>query len=430
MKKLLSVLLASATAVTACAGLAACEDPDPRTELVIWCPSAAIACYTALGEEFVTTYKDGLYKDYKVTCIAHEEGNAETDLGTDLTTGGDVYFTEGGQIARLVDKGYILPLADDYASYGTTVKKDNIEDSLPTATVGDKLYAFPATADNTWFFWYDKNFYSEDDIKTFDGVFKKAKEENMNIMFPYNNGWYVTAWFMTAGLKMDYVDDNGTKKYQFDVAGDNAKALAAAESLHKYVSTQEEGLMKNGKDPVIIGGDNATIPNGAKAGTLVAGFMGSWISSEVPSNIVPAAKAPTINIGGEEKEMVNFFTYKYCAVNPGRKNVDVAVELAAFITGEKGQAARAKATGSAPTNIKASNSEEVKNSPIALALSDRRDHNYLQESHTSGFWSSWESFGNDLRKKEGATTKEGLKAALDTLHTNVLKGETEYKPAA
>ena len=422
MKKLLSVLLASATAVTACAGLAACDGAENSKELVIWCPSAAMAVYTQLGEEFISTYNDGAYKDYTIKVIAHEEGNAETDLGVDLTQGADVYFTEGGQIERLIAKKYIQPLTGKYAKYAETVKADNTEAALPTITKGETVYAFPATADNTWFFWYDNTFFDEDDIVSFDKVFKKAQAANKHIAFAYDNGWYNTAWFMTAGCTMDYVvDSSGTKKYKIDV--DSEKGLLAAQSLHTYVS-KETGMFANGENPVIIGCDNSTIPNGAKDGSVVAGFQGSWISGDLPAKIVPAATAPKIKIGEEEKDMVNFFTYKYAGVNPARKNVDIAMELAAYITNEAGQAARFEATGSNPSNKKVAASDAVMESPIAQAIADRAAHGYSQLSQTADFWSSFETFGKNLRLDTGATTYAGLADALKLLQVGVLGDET------
>ncbi len=415
MKKLLSVLLATATAATACAGLAACEEPDNRTELIIWCPQAALRTYTELGEEFVTTYENGKYKDYRVTCAPHAEGDTKTELDTDPTAGGDVCFTEGGQLEKLEAAGYMEHLP---AAVKTVVEGRDDPKAVATGTLNGNLVAFPATGDNTWFFWYDSNALTANDIKTFDGVFKKAKSTDKAILFSYNDGWYVSSWFMTAGCTMDY---DAEKNYVTDING--AKGLKAAEALWDYIAPANN--KKATKDePVISPGNNDAFSTGAKNGTYIAGFSGSWMRSSLPANWVPAAKMPTYKIDGVETEVRNFATYKYAIVNKHRPHKDVAMELANFITSQKGQEKRASLTSAFPTNKAAAESDTVKNDPIAAAVKDRYEHIYEQKTQAAKFWDEMTAFGNKLAGTSSPAKSE-LQAAIDTLYTNIMAGETK-----
>ena len=50
-----------------------------------------------------------------------------------------------------------------------------------------KMYGVPYT-DNTWFMYYDKSTFSEDDIKSLDTMVSKAV-----VAFPLNDSWYIGA---------------------------------------------------------------------------------------------------------------------------------------------------------------------------------------------------------------------------------------------
>lgn len=416
MKKLLSVLLASATAVTACAGLAACEEPDNRIELIIWCPQAAVRTYTELGEEFVTTYKDGLYKDYKVTCAVHAEGETKADLDTDVTAGGDVFFTEGGQLKKLETAGY---LEHPTAALKAEIAARDDANAVADGKIGDELVVFPATGDNTWFFWYDSTAFTEAEIAnlTFDAVFNKAKNADKAILFSYNDGWYVSSWFMTAGCTMDYDAD---MNYVTDING--ANGLKAAQALWDYLAPANN--KKATKDEtVLVPGSNDTFAAGAKNKTFIGGFSGSWMSSLLPDTWKPAPTMPTYKIDGVETTVKNFFTYKYCGVNKHRPHKDVAMELANFITSQKGQEKRAELTGAYPSNTAAQASASVQANPIAKAIKDRDTNKYHQKTQAAKFWDEMASFGNTLAGSTSSPARADLQATIDSMYANIMAGE-------
>ena len=54
------------------------------------------------------------------------------------------------------------------------VKKANSEDSVAAASINDVLYAYPMTADNGYFLYYDKRCLSDTDVQTMDGLLAAA----------------------------------------------------------------------------------------------------------------------------------------------------------------------------------------------------------------------------------------------------------------
>lgn len=62
-----------------------------------------------------------------------------------------------------------------------------------TVTYDGDIYAVPYTS-NTWFMYYDKRVFSEDDVKSLDTMLTKGK-----VSFPFDNGWYLNAFYAANG---------------------------------------------------------------------------------------------------------------------------------------------------------------------------------------------------------------------------------------
>ena len=58
-----------------------------------------------------------------------------------------------------------------------------------TVTYDGDIYAVPYTS-NTWFMYYDKRVFSEDDVKSLDTMLEKGK-----VSFPLSNSWYIQAFY-------------------------------------------------------------------------------------------------------------------------------------------------------------------------------------------------------------------------------------------
>ena len=123
---------------------------------------------------------DSFKEEYKgqATFDITLEQNADSDtrdnvLG-DVHNAADVFILADDQVASMAAGGalYPVPNADE-------VKKANVEGAIDAATVDDTLYAYPMTADNGYFLYYNKKYLSDSDVKTLDGILKVA-EKNHN----------------------------------------------------------------------------------------------------------------------------------------------------------------------------------------------------------------------------------------------------------
>ncbi len=463
MKKLLSVMCASVAAVAVGSSLVACSGGGVgKQELTVWCPEGAITCYEGLRDEFV---KQDAYKDVKITFQAKPEGEVETALSTDPAAGADLFFFEAGQIDNMLSKNLLQPIIDK--EIVDDVNSRDGDTWVKAVTKNSQLFAFPTTADNGWFMYYDSELITEAQAGKLDDIIAVAKDKGKKIMFDYGNGWYISSFFQGAGCTMDYqTEDDGTKTYVTDVDGDKGKL--AAQAIANYLDPANNGKDKN---QIIIKPSsdmNSEIPNGFQNKSLVAGFIGTWIQKggsrtfklddyekfdetdkkfvdengakegdsfktvedkdgnkfiasktdntkmlerkigALPANI-KAVKCPTFTMNGEQVQMGSFMGGKYCGVNAkkgDKKSRDAAVAFANFLTNQKGQEARYAATQAGPTNKTVADSASVKADQALAALSAQNNAGgYVQLSQSSGFWDAMAAFGNKCAQTDGIASK-------------------------
>ena len=101
---------------------------------------------------------------------AQSEKEAKDTVLTAPTAAADVYAFADDQLNELVQAGALQEVqlnADD-------IKSRNTAASVDAATLNGKLYAYPLTADNGYFMFYDKSFFTEDDVKSLDTMMEKA----------------------------------------------------------------------------------------------------------------------------------------------------------------------------------------------------------------------------------------------------------------
>lgn len=431
MKKVIATLLASAMVFSALGGLVACggDDGDDKNTLVVWAPQAAIAGYESLVAGWKEANPD--YAGLNVIFTAVDEGEAETKLNTDAGKGADVFFFEAGQINGLQEKNLLQGLG---ATVTAEIKARDLEaDYNPILTNGVAM-AFPTTADNGYFLWYDNTVISDEQAETLDGILAAAKAADKNVMFDYANGWYLPSFWFGAGLKMDYEGDT----YVTDI--DSAKGQEVAKAVNKYLGPTDNKLSGNNKACIIkhASNFNTEIGDGFASGTVAAGIIGTWVADDIQKKMASAtrvdgatyddikcAKLPTYTLGNEQVQMGSFMGDKYCGVNAQKKtgNIEASISLANYFTNENGQRVRFEKTQAAPTNRNLRESEAVTaNKAIVAVYEQNKEGGYLQLQQSSNFWTSWETFGNGLYKgtAAGATLADAdVLTALTTLATTI-----------
>ena len=86
-----------------------------------------------------------------------------------------ITFAEQGETeCKDVILGGLEESADVYVENADVIKQMNLSTAVEAATVRNTLYAYPLTADNGYFLYYNKRYFSEEDIQTLDRILEIA----------------------------------------------------------------------------------------------------------------------------------------------------------------------------------------------------------------------------------------------------------------
>ncbi len=305
---------------------------------------------------------------------AQSESTAKDTVLTDPTAAADVYAFADDQLNELVKAGALQEVqlnADD-------VKNRNTPASVDAATVDGKLYAYPLTADNGYFMFYDKSFFTEDDVKSLDTMMEKAAAAGKKVSMDVANGWYLYSFYAGAGLTLGLADDGVNTVCNWNEApgADVTQAVIDICKNPGFIALKDEEFTGKLKD-----------------GTLVAGVNGTWRANdaaEVWGDNYAACKLPTYTLNGEQVQMASFSGFKLIGVNPHSANVGAAMLLADFVTNEENEGLRFKERTQGPSNI---NALAAASSPALTAVVDQSEYATLQRVG-GNYWASAETLGS------------------------------------
>ena len=410
-KKLVSLLLVSAMAFGTLAGCGnsndnkkadtkdAGESKDGETKdvsLTVWCPQEdqdtgwlkqQCEAFNEAHPEWNVTFTYGVCP----------EGEAKDTVKNDVEGSADVYMLANDNIPDLVSCN---GLAEIGGSYLDDIKANNSESIVSSVTYNDAVVAFPFTS-NTWFMYYDKSVFSEDDIKSLDTMLEKGK-----VSFPITNSWYIQAFYAANGCTLF---GDGTKEDDgIDFGGD--KGAAVTNYLVDLVANPN----------FVNDADGAGIA-GLRDKSVNAIFSGTWDADAVEEALgenMGVAALPTVKIDGQDQQMKSFMGSKAVGVNPHAKDMEVAMSLAAYLTGEESQLAHYEMRNVLPSNTNI----DVSDNAIAEAVADVMKNTSIVQplvSKMGNYWSPAENMGKaifagEVTHDNAADKTEEMNTAMNT----------------
>lgn len=426
MKKLIALLLAVlmvASVLVACGGGSkpaentdnggkTTDNSDPfygedNITLLVWAADNAVNVTKQLCEDFIAKYPD---KKITIDVQTQGEGDAAAQVLNDADKAADVFSFACDQINRLNKGKALAPIVDDYKE---DVISRNTEFSVSTATLDNTLLAYPETGENGYYLVYDKSVVSDDQAKTLEGVLAACKDANLKFSMDAGNGFFACMFPFTGGLTIEGLDEEGTQvfnKYDEEAVLDSLEAFAKL--FHEYSSIFQSA------DATRIGSGMAENPK-----TVAAGIDGSWNAATVAKALgdnYGAAKLPTINIKGEDKQIISMNGSKLIGVNSHSKFPEAAQVLANYLTSEEAQTTRLEELNWLPSNKKASESDTVKNNKALSALLEQSKYSVPQINIAEIFWSPIGTLGNKLFKEDDYS-RETLKKEFEKAMANILE---------
>ncbi|HHU02540.1 MAG TPA: extracellular solute-binding protein [Christensenellaceae bacterium] len=373
MKKLLSLMLVLGMLLSAGSALA------ETVTLKVWGSQDDQVMLQEMVEAFKAANPD---KEYDVSFGVVGEGDAKTKYLEDPEEAADVFAFANDQLYDLLN-------AD--ALYEVTINNDaiveaNVPSAIEAASSGDHLYAYPITADNGYFLYYDKSVISEEQVKTLDGILEACSDAGKKMFMDVSNGWYIASFFIGAGGELG-LDENGKQTCDFN----NEAGVAAGEAIKAF--TAHEAFL-TGDDSILTGGIGTTI---------AAGVSGTWNAEAIKEKLgenYAATKLPTFTCAGEQVQMASFAGFKLMGVNTMTEYPEEAMALADWLTNEENQLKRFKMRSIGPSNIKVMENEEVKADIALSALAEQSKFAVSQKDVLGNYWAPAEAFGTTMEAKD------------------------------
>ena len=325
--------------------------------LTVWGPQEDQAAVDGYDEGILKAMCDKFNEEHPEWNITFEygvcsEGDAKDTVTKDVAAAADVYMFANDQIPVLVENGALAQLG---GSTVDTIKAEQDATMVDSVTYNDGIYGVPFTS-NTWFMYYDKSKFTEDEVKSLDTMMEKDLGDGVtNFAFPLDNSWYIASFYYAAGgtLFGDGTDENGGCTFDDENGVAMTKYLAALASNPKFSNEKDGSSIAKFQD-----------------GKLGAYCSGSWDAEAIKEALgdnFGVTQLPTVNVNGTEGQIKAFAGSKAIGVNPQCADPEVAVALAAYLGSEECQQIRFDTRGIIPTNKAVAESDSVKADAVATA---------------------------------------------------------------
>lgn len=385
-------------------------------KLTVWGAEEDQQMLQGMIDSFVAHYGD--QATFEISLGVESESTAKDTILTDVEAAADVYAFASDQLPDLVNAGALMSIdqmdgaLQAYAKKSVAdVKAANVATSVDAATYNGTLYAFPMTADNGYFLYYDKNLISEEDAKSWDSLLAAAEKSGKKVGMTYASGWYNASFFYGAGFTTG-LNADGTTTIDF-----NGTSPAG------YTGVQVTQAMINiAASPAFMAIADGDISNQIAGGKLCAVVSGTWDATAAQKAFgdgYAATKLPTYTLDGKQVQQGSVAGFKLVGVNAYSKNAGWAALLADWITNEENQKIRFTEREIGPSNLNAAASDAVAANIAISALSEQSQYGVVQLVGGK-FWDPTASFGKSIA--DGALKVDdtaAIQKALDDMVTGV-----------
>lgn len=379
------------------------QTPDFDTvNLTVWGAAEDEELLRQIIDKFEEAYSG--QADFAITFQPQSESSCTNALMGDLENGADVFAFADDQLNTLVAAGALDPVEN-----AESVRQSNLPEAVAAASVDDTLYALPLTADNGYFLYYDKEYFTQEDIRSLDRMLDIAAEHGKKVSMEWSSGWYVYSLFGNTGLTVGLNPDGITNYCTWNSTEGKIKGTDVAQAMLDIAG-----------HPGFVSTDDAGFLAGVQDGTIIAGVNGVWNAvavEEAWGSGFGASKLPTYTCGGQEVQMASFSGYKLIGVNSYSAHKMWAARLAEWITSEENQKLRFAQRGQGPSNIVAASSEEVQSAPAIAALLEQSEFSYIQRVG-GNYWDPVAAFTAEILA--GNPSGKSLQDHLDTMVEGII----------
>lgn len=409
MKKKLAMVIAVIMGMSILSGCAqttrsvSADGDVEKIRLMVWAPSGDQSkekgewlqtCCNAFAEE---------HPEYDIEFVygVADEATAASQVAQDPEASADVFMYANDNLPVLTD-------AQAAAKFGGIYEEQIVETNSETVVNSVRsdgyLYGVPFTT-NTWFRYYDKSVFSEEDVKNLDTMLEKGV-----VSFPFTNSWYLPAFYVGNGCTL--FEDGTVEEAGVDFAGE--KAVEVTDYLID--------LLKNPN--FVIDADGSGIA-GLRDGSINAMFSGSWDAGnveEILGDNMGITSLPTYTLNGEEKQMMSYAGSKAVGVNASSKHMVAAIQLAIYLGSADAQRLHYELETVVPCNTELLADDSISSDLVVTAQNDTFNNTSILQPIVGAMANCWtpvENMGKGIRSKtitheNSAEQTQGMNDAMNS----------------
>ena len=399
MKKLFAILMA---AIMALSMVSFASADGNEYAITIWAPEEAVPLTKAQVEAFNASNELGV--KFNVTVEPVSEANSATSMIQDVEAGADIFFFAQDQFARLVQAGALAKIDDETAA---KIKAENDVSAVTASTSGDALYAYPLTADNGYYMYYDKSVIPEEDVDSLEKLIADCEAAQKYFAFEMQtSAWYLASFFFATGCVSEWKTDDEGEFIEVRDTFDSPEGLIAAKGINKLV-----------KSPIHLSSSQAS-EFASNAAIVVSGIWGYTTAKDILGDNMGVTDLPSFEVDGKEYHLGSFSGCKLLGVKPqvDAEKATALTALAIYLTGKDCQMERFEARAWGPSNLEAQASDAVKANPGLIALQAQNQYATVQGQIHGSWWDIAKVIGDDIKAAED---DEGLQGALDNYYDKI-----------
>lgn len=359
-------------------------------------------------QEIIANFKEETPEaaDWTIETSVISSADAKDEVLKDPTVAADVFEFASDQLVEMKEAGVL---------YRVTKNKDEIianneENAVAAGTVDGELYGYPSTS-NSFFMYYDKSKFTEDEVKSLDTMLAKDLEAGVtNFSMDLDNGWYTSSFFFGAGCTL--FGEDGMDPTQCDF--NNEQGVLVGDYILDLTA-----------NPKVKNHDDALLLAAFKDRKLGASVTGTWNAAAIKEYLgddFAVTTMPSMTLAdGSELHPSTIVNYNLMGVNAQTKYPAEAMLFAEYLTNEKTQKIRFEQRNSSPTNVNlVADTALLESNPAVAVLSEQVKTSTIQPSiaQMGNFWSPMEAFGQDCIAKE--VTKDNMQEKLDDMVESIL----------
>ena len=411
MKKFLAIVLAAVMALSMMS-FASAESLAGEYEVKIWVADAMADLTQSQIDRFNETNEDGI--KIKATIEKVGEGDAASNMVQDVEAGADLFCFAQDQLSRLLTAKALTKLGTKAAEY-VTANYD--PDAVTAVTVDGVMYAYPLTADNDFFMYYDKSVIPDEDVDSFEKLIEDCEKAQKYFSYDLKNVWYSAGFFFGTGCVSNWIMDADGKATGIVDTFNSAEGLIALKGMKKLLDSD----CWNNSSEVSSFESNSAI--------VVTGIWGSATAKAILGDNLGVADLPSFEVDGNSYHIGSYFGFKLMGVKPQEDPVKNAVlhKLAQYLTGKECSLERHASNGWRPAFLEAQEEESVKTDPILVnGVIAQREFSVVQSAIGGAWWNIGNVIADEAKE---ATDEEGLKQVLVN-YENKIKESLELDTSA